>query len=67
MEVKVYPGSGACSDVMQGNLCRQCRCAVSWSAIAFDDNTFVFAATSWSWGFTKMMAVNKAGKQIAAR
>jgi hypothetical protein len=35
------------------------------TAIAIDDNTFVFAATSGGW--TKMVAVNKAGTQIATR
>ena len=35
------------------------------SAIAIDDNTFVFAATSG--GFTKMVGVNKAGKEVADR
>jgi hypothetical protein len=35
------------------------------TAIEIDDNTFVFAATSGGW--TKMVAVNNAGKQIEAR
>ena len=35
------------------------------TAIAIDDNTFVFAATSG--GFTKMVAVNKAGQLISDR